>query len=251
MAAAYLGFRTAGFRPVGLGQYLFIVIYWAIIVLTPIFIAVFINRAHISMHAVDSTLDAAPLKAWDILLPRMMAVVLSWLRLFLPLMVLAFALHELTFRGFHVPILSRIDALAGGFMFDYKYPGGFLEDTPQIGEEFKDWVIINAILRLAGWVLLAVTWGFWWGSIRRSGALAIVFGYVIGIGALVLIDVHDLYLIDRFLDLMTALKLHLPGWPAYTDLEKWFWIILRGWSGIILSIPALLMAVRLTGVRRR
>lgn len=156
--------------------------YWTLVILTPILIGPFVYRVNTETRESAMILNTTPLRPHQILLPRMAAVLLSWFRVLLPLIILFVVTHELCYMNDIPDTFERWLRTAWwqAMVFPYegascwRYPEIFFEsyfplsrlDNPLILLKDKlpiGWslmVLFWGYSRMLGWILLPVSWGF-------------------------------------------------------------------------------------------
>lgn len=155
--------------------------YWLVVILTPVLIGMFAYRVNIETRESNEILNTVPLKPFQIMLPRMTVVLLSWLRVLLPLIILLIVTHELCYmHDIHHPFERWLrTAYWQAMVFPYEGPtcwryGIFFEpsfplsrlDDPNIllmDKLSPGWiamVLLFGFSRIIGWVTLPLTWGF-------------------------------------------------------------------------------------------
>ncbi len=154
-------------------------------VLTPLIIGMSILRAHVIFGIGDEALRIVPLKPHQILVPRMTAVLLTWIQLVLPFFLIFIAAAILNRTGI---VQSEFDSLvrlllAQLFMFSDFAPGYLrLFESGLLSPRIIS-IYACGILQFLSCITLPITWGFWMGSRRgRPHGLFLVqyFGYLIG-----------------------------------------------------------------------
>jgi hypothetical protein len=159
--AAYLGADIFGFynasNDLAIAKYCF----WTIVILTPLLIFIWVYRVHVYRIPSDETVRTIPITPSTFIFARMTAVGLMWLRVFLPLIVIAVHFYDIS-SGVY-PASDRWKGVASGLLL-WLYPGYPFDPT-----DFSySFTLILWALQSVGWVILPITWGFFLGMAFRK-----------------------------------------------------------------------------------
>ncbi|MCX6645324.1 MAG: hypothetical protein NTY09_03045 [bacterium] len=167
LIAVYLGFHTggtvAGFIEFVLPQ----LSYWTLILLSPLIIFALVLKAQSCVN--DQGIKTLPLKSKQILHPLIISVLVSWLRLFLPIIIGALfsqcILHLESNDYSDNPIFYwQLSFIRNLRLIPYHLPQ--LDPyyaTYGIGTPFwmRTIIIILGLGQCVSWAMLPVMWGFW------------------------------------------------------------------------------------------
>lgn len=202
IAVGYIASLIFDFTPFGTFGFLDAICRYGLPVGTPIIIVVAILKAHVLIGTGDSSLKCVPLKGFQILGPRFLAILLTWLRLVIPWVVVMIALvlaYAPWYPGFvNNPILS---AFSNYLFINWYIP---YEIGLRFGLAFpKNFLILLLLFAQAiGWGLLPISWGLMWASLfhNRGGHFLYAyllyllipgFTYLILTGLMFRLDFHD------------------------------------------------------------
>ncbi len=167
--------------------------YYALVGLTPFTIAALIFRGHASVGSADESLKAIPLSPALLIFPRMLAIFVSWLQLFVPLIILYLVSMNLIAN----PPLYGLDypytRFAVSLLLEFPLKSIF---TGEMSEPWYRCAIFIAlgVLYSSGFVTLPITWGFWWSSRFRTSAMGFLVCYflyiIIPAAAIVVSDMN-------------------------------------------------------------
>jgi len=144
------------------------------LVITPIIVVVAVYKSIVKTGMGDDSLRTAPLNAYQVLVPRILAVLLTWLRFVAPILILFYcavtmSLSQYGDLGIKYPML--VPALH--LLFWQSPQGDYLILIDAIDTEWKALLLYClAILQTLGWVMFPLTWGTYWGlAMKRKGGL--------------------------------------------------------------------------------
>ncbi len=166
-----------------------------IFLLTPVFMATWVHRTHVSAGSLDEHLRILPIHPISIFIPRLTAVLLAWIQFFAPFLLVVII-----------------------------YPG-FVMFTPFSGL-ISTVKLVCVSLQILGWVLIWATWGFLIGSVimKRGGSFILAY-FLPAIMAVTLVA-----LFAHFSLMYLTVWLIFRG---YLFLPIWLQMI--GYAGLILS----------------
>ncbi|MCK4721599.1 hypothetical protein KAU08_13100, partial [bacterium] len=194
----WLAFAINGYQIVNILGFVYLFSWGCLIILTPIMISVWVNTALVTTGMHDAVLKIVPLKPSRILYPKLIAVLLTWLRFFLPLLLL--------------------------FMTLAKF--GFL-NTPAV--EITWLIILFSVVCLISWAALWSSWGLHCGSGHMGNTVAFMVLYYL-IPAIFVIIIIGIYKLtgDRtnHPQLLLANIRILPPWFELTGIAGiFFWFL--------------------------
>lgn len=182
---------------------LFLVTYWMFIICTPLAIPGFIYIVHLKYGGSDPALLTTPVRPYKILLPRVLACLVSWVRLFAPILLLMIISHENVYKIDIPDNLTRLlmTAIHHLTVFPYHSPLGltwarvpimwFTRIFDELNPSQVSFIIFTAFCQVFSWVLLPITWGFWWASrVYRRGSLFMMGYYSWLVLPAILIPLH-------------------------------------------------------------
>ncbi|MCX6644984.1 MAG: hypothetical protein NTY09_01285 [bacterium] len=231
--ALYLGFWCFKLVPYRVEYWLFLSAEVLIPGLTPFIIGIAIFKTHVNVGTADESLKSVPLKAIQVLGPRMLAVFLTWVRYMLPLVLIvvvseisvinvdsAFYVNSLNSLIFQDPLLDKITSIL--------YMHANLGKIILYKSEYfiKPWIFERYLLGIAqiiGWGLLPLTWGFLWASVfqRRGGIFILAFIAYLIFPAIIFLATYQIrsftYSYYDIADNMKAYMLGLGG-PVFSAI---------------------------------
>lgn len=174
--ALFIGLTTFGFIEHWISYGLAWVCGIIIIVLTPMTIGAWVYRAHASAGNADESLRALPLRPSEILMPRMKAVLVTWFRIYTPLVLL------LVVAGMIPSIAELRNPIGFLTMFTYtvliKIPEYYLNTRSIPDSILTRWFFfVLAAIFFGGGVTAPIAWGFWWATRFRYSAAGFIFSY--------------------------------------------------------------------------
>jgi len=174
--AFYLGIQLTYNIPAEIDGIFANVVYWAIVILTPMEIGAQIYRAHASMGSADESLRTIPVDFNKIVFPRMAAVGISYLRTMLPLVILFYITWIIPMTSLDTSLNSKITSVALNLLALFP-----LDRWHQIYSQNPVWMNfipwICALIWTAGFVTIPITWGFWWATRFKYSASGFLFLY--------------------------------------------------------------------------
>jgi hypothetical protein len=206
---------------------------YGLLIATPLIAGYAIMRGHVNVGMADESLRNVPLTPSQVLFPRFLAAMLTWLQIAGPF-VIAYVVYTviaaLTY-GFNneFPSMNIILPLVKLFL-STDVLSEFRDGSP-VPVPFEETILyVLVFFQIIGYGALPVSWGMWWGTRfqHRGGPFLLAFfSYVIlPVG---------LYFFIR----QDYLGLFLPR-----PLEYWAIVLLTGLSGIVLSIIFFALACR-------
>jgi len=156
--AAHLGADIFGFYSASIDLSIVTYCLWTIVLLTPLLIFIWVYRVHVFRIPSGEMILTIPMPPSTIIFARMMAVGLMWLRVFLPLIVIAVHFYNISSGVF--PAFDRWHEVASRFLFFDLLSGDFRLNT--------EFVFFFWMLQMLGWILLPMTWGFFVGTVFRG-----------------------------------------------------------------------------------
>ncbi len=245
--AVYLGFRLNDVRFIFTETLAFRIGYLLIFVLTPLLVPAWVYRVHIVSSGSDEPVRTVPLSPIQVLGPRMLAVLVTWLRAYAPWILLVVLADEFTFSGLFIDPLARWDHAAAGHFFSFPYLGGW---NSAEGANLPFYItetlfLYVSIAYIIGWILTPIAWAFLWGTVFQRKPGGFLFAYTT-----LIVIMSGLILLGR-----TSEKYQLSGSAYRTQpvLEPEFTALLLviGCSGLLLSVVSIIIACKVWGRRAR
>jgi len=197
------------------------------LVLTPIIILIGIFKTVISTGAGDSSLRTVPLTSFQVLIPRLVAILLTLARFIVPILVLFLltTLVHINYTSYQVkyPWLSTV---IYNLFWHNKIGDTRLLGTLELNRLQRKSFILAAELQAIGWATLPLTWGLFWGLKLKDHAWAFMVVYV-------------LWLV---FPLLQALVVYMELIKAPIQL-LWTVTLMSGLTNNILSLVFLLLAL--------
>jgi hypothetical protein len=155
------------------------ILYWLIVFSSPYLIGSWIYKVHFRTGPGNEVLSGLPVYPSHVVGSRFMAILLSWLRIYIPAVILVIMLGE-TLTGIQCPDTSvRWSFYAVcqlGWMWS-RYPGGILGiPDSDLNNGFA--LAILTITQVVGWIILPIVWGLKWGNASRNNSSAFLLYYV-------------------------------------------------------------------------
>jgi hypothetical protein len=150
--------------------------YAILILITPLAIGTWVYRVHTSVGSADESLRALPLKPREILFPRMRAVLFTWVRIFLPIVLI------LIFTGLTPPFTIITDPIS--VMLNYYYSIFYSSRWYVMGHIGYESLLATLILGVAtpcyliGYVTAPAAWGLWLATRFRFSTAGYFFGFM-------------------------------------------------------------------------
>ena len=235
IAAVYVGLSTFGLLK-NQDEFLMFAGHKFVVCLTPIVIGTAIWRAHTSVGIGDEGLRNVPLNSFQILVPRMMSVLLSWFRMTVPWLVFIAGPGYRFLTGISWGFFRGLTELL-------KYQLVIFPDramvplTEVLPPHPPPWhtpfVYSLGTLQCIGWIVLPLTWGFLWGAVFNKRPGHFFFVYILyllipGIHALIIYNEWYTKLFgydNRFLSIATISGL---GWIVFSILFFALTLVIRG-----------------------
>ncbi len=266
ITALYLGLLTSHLTPYVVGSWAFRIAYWTIFATTPFLIGGWVHRTHFVPG--DETLKITPVRASEVINPRVKAVAVTWLRFAAPLIVLLVVSHEAT-HSYNFP--NRYDrvlrtAAASLLAFPCNGPqqleceamwqkddeGNFVRPRLlTLNDAQKAAVIGLGVLHPIGWLNFPIMWGFYLRTRLRQGGGYWVwyFAHLLPVAGLAYINylrvllppvgrVWPFYAVTLSSTATYTIRTLHHGW---TD---WLWMLLYGLGGVLLSLFLYVLALR-------
>ena len=174
--ALYFGLNTFGF----IENYIRYGLAWGseifIFLLTPMTIGAWVYRAHASAGSADESLRALPLRPSEILMPRMKAVLVTWLRIYTPLVLMLIVAGMIPSIGEYKNPIGILASFAYSILTDL--PNFWLYPVSISDSIFVNiFIIALAAIFLGGGVTAPIAWGFWWATRFKYSATGFIFSY--------------------------------------------------------------------------
>ncbi|MCX6647473.1 MAG: hypothetical protein NTY09_14100 [bacterium] len=150
--------------------------YAILILLTPLAIGTWVYRVHTSVGSADESLRALPLKPREILLPRMRAVLFTWVRIFLPILLLVIEANLIPlFRGIFDPIW----ALSGFYYSIFNTTKWHVMNHVVSESRLVTFFLVLATpCYIIGYVTAPLAWGFWLATRFRLSSAGYFFNFM-------------------------------------------------------------------------
>jgi len=229
---------------------------------TPFVLGAWIATVHFRGDTDEDTLRATPMEAPDIVRPRMKAVMISWVRVFMPLVALFMIANDIAYSIYFPGFFERWVRAAAAWLlvFPYRMPlrletelnavnatSDGMFPTPallQIHPMLQFAIIVLCALMFISYVTFPTAWGFFWrGRLKRSSMYPVVyFLYALFPLAIIVTNYfrvrtshagHVFPLNERGLDEYNRYVEYVPFFNG--GMTDWMWFILFGLIGVILS----------------
>ncbi|MCK4719325.1 hypothetical protein KAU08_01625, partial [bacterium] len=179
IAAAYVGLVFFDLNSRVIDGFAGLLCKYGLPVITPLIILTAIYKSQVNVGAGDSYLKGVPLKGRQILGPRFLAILLTWIQFSLPFLVIL-PLHLFSIaRG----LSDLLDNPMLRFAFDYIFLQWFYARNYGFTfspYEFKDWFFLAILAcQAASWGLLPISWGLMWAVNLQRRIGPFVFAYIL------------------------------------------------------------------------
>ncbi len=146
--------------------------------LTPIIIGIAIYKAQVNIGTGDESLRGVPLRGYQVVGPRFLAVFLTWLQIMAPMVVVLIVIilgmiSETTYFSYNpIPVFSMsyifITWIAGDNIF------ANISNSVHTGEITP---VVILFLQALGWGLVPISWGLIWATVyqRHGGPFLLAF----------------------------------------------------------------------------
>ena len=218
--------------------WVFRISYWTIIGTTPLTIVIFVFRLPSPVGRWDEGAVVTPVKVPIAILTQVLVVIASWIRFYLPVMIVFFAVQELLF---HNPDEGTWQTLVRGclyFLAWFPYNGTEYSGYQFLGYKTPDLLTIPfgqqvalvalAICKVGGYITMPITW-----SLMRDYRLSM---------AKYLMTSYFLYLLIAALlawqitSHFRALWLSHATWNGLYPVGNWLWLCLLGLGPLLVSV---------------
>jgi len=264
--AAIAGLLTTDMLSNGIAiQWIIKPFYWILVMGTPLIIFWAVSR--IQMTGTDEVLRTVPLKPYQIVLPSIGAIVATYLRYMLPVILALAVTYEATYAHDFPGFFERLLRTASGSLirFPNHYPmllesetswrfdeqGNLMTSRLLLLNDMGHSIIIAfAVLQWLGWLMLPITWGLYWRTrLRGSNSSIAYFAYLVPAIAMISANyfrakasqprgVYPFY--ESTLEL-AGLELD-TGWTF-----EWIWMSVWGLSGFLLAVYMCFLTLRIWG----
>jgi hypothetical protein len=179
-AAAYFAFWLFDFIPFKIDEFVNPICTYGFLAITPIIIGWAVSRAYVFEGRADSSLKTVPLRPYQALMPRMIAVFLTWIEFTLPFVIVYLLMINSMCRfsaNMYIPasispetqdlrfIIIDSFILMGADMGGYRLLDMFPTNTDALPLLYS-----MIFIEVLGYGLLPISWGFWWGTrIKKRG----------------------------------------------------------------------------------
>jgi hypothetical protein len=244
-AGVYFGLWLFDFVPKKVLELAQIVSEYGFYAITPIIVGWAVSRAYVFEGRADSSLKSVPLRPYQALMPRMIAVFLTWIEFVLPFIIIYVLAMNFSLRlSANMPMRyfnpSQVDDPISSFINSFIFMGveiaGYrLIDIFSVNAAKMPLLYCTVFIEILGFGLLPISWGFWWGTRlkQRGGPFFLTyFAYILIPAAF--------YGIVRSTPGFGATFLDNSGWPIVL-------LVNPGW--LVLSIIFTLLAFREWGRR--
>ncbi|MCX6647700.1 MAG: hypothetical protein NTY09_15260 [bacterium] len=244
-AAVYFGLWLFDFVPFKIDELVQPICTYGFLGITPIIIGWAVSRAYVFEGGADNSLKSVPLRPYQALMPRMIAVFLTWIEFALPFIIVYVLALNFGLRlsaSFPMPasISSPMDDPQSSFINSFVFMGAEIAvyrliDILSISKYAMPILYCAAFIEILGFGLLPISWGFWWGTRLKQRGGPFFFTYI----AYILIPAA-FYGIIRADPVLSESILGDSGWPIVLLMNP-------GW--LVLSIIFTLLAFREWGRR--
>ncbi|MCX6645995.1 MAG: hypothetical protein NTY09_06525 [bacterium] len=189
-AAAYFAFWLFDFIPFSRKLFLFVLNLseYGFLAITPIIVGWALSRAYVFEGRADSSLKTVPLRPYQALMPRMIAVFLTWVEFALPFAIVF--LLVICGMSRHIAT-NQLPASISSDIPDFRIM--LIESLIFMGVEFNGYGLIEMFpvstdalpllysiifIEVLGYCLLPISWGFWWGTKLKQRAGQFILAYI-------------------------------------------------------------------------
>lgn len=178
LAGAYVAFKLFDLTSWQLDSILESVCRVGLPGLTPIIIGTAIYKAQVNVGTGDESLRGVPLRGYQVVGPRFLAVFFTWLQIMAPMVVVLIVnilgmISETTYLSYNpIPVYSLsyifVTWIAGDNFFANILNSVHLGDLTQV---------VILLLQALGWGLLPISWGLIWATVyqRHGGPFLLAF----------------------------------------------------------------------------
>jgi len=163
------------------------------LVITPIVVVVSVYKSIVSTGMGDDSLRATPLTPQQVLVPRLLAVLVSWAQFIIPVLII-FYLSVTSGVSEHTSDVDYPHLVpAVHLLFWHAYTDDYYMIIYYLAPVWKMAMVTGlAIMQTLGWLLLPLMWGMFWGlrMNRKGGVFLLIYVSWVVIPAMQAIAVH-------------------------------------------------------------